>query len=110
MAYASIPHRVSGFLLFFFVGIMLFALDMSLSSEADFNALKAMMASPIGKIVTWVVLSAIAYHFVAGFKHLAMDLGYAETLEGGAFAAKTTLLFASILIGLAAVWVIQGGA
>ncbi|MEL0065487.1 MAG: succinate dehydrogenase, cytochrome b556 subunit, partial [Gammaproteobacteria bacterium] len=50
-----------------------------------------------------------AYHFVAGIKHLIMDMGIGETLEGGQFAAKTTLFFAAILIALAAVWVIQGG-
>jgi succinate dehydrogenase / fumarate reductase, cytochrome b subunit len=109
MAIASIPHRVSGALLFFGVGFMLFALDMSLSSEAGFETMKSLMATPVGMFVTWVLLSCLAYHFVAGFKHLAMDMGIAETLEGAQIASATTLFLSAILIGLAALWVIWGG-
>ena len=108
-AIASITHRIAGAILFVGIAFLLFALDMSLSSEAGFETLKGMMTSPIGMIITWGLLSAMAYHFVAGIKHLIMDMGIGETLEGGRFAAKTTLFFSAILIALAAIWVIQGG-
>ena len=108
-AIASITHRVAGAVLFVGIAFLLFALDMSLSSEAGFETLKASMTSPLGMFITWGLLAALAYHFVAGIKHLIMDMGIGETLEGGQFAAKTTLFFAAILIALAAVWVIQGG-
>jgi succinate dehydrogenase / fumarate reductase cytochrome b subunit len=108
-AIASITHRVAGAVLFVGIAFLLFALDISLSSEAGFETLKAAMTSPLGMFITWGLLAALAYHFVAGIKHLIMDMGIGETLEGGQFAAKTTLFFAAILIALAAVWVIQGG-
>lgn len=108
-AIASITHRVAGAVLFVGIAFLLFALDMSLSSEAGFETLKAAMTSPLGMFITWGLLAALAYHFVAGIKHLIMDMGIGETLEGGQFAAKATLFFAAILIALAAVWVIQGG-
>ena len=85
---------------------MLYALELSLASAAGFETLKSMMVSPLGKFITWGLLSALAYHFVAGIKHLLMDMGVGETLEGGVFAARTVLLFSAILIFLAAVWVI----
>lgn len=106
MALASISHRIAGVVLFVGIAFILYALELSLASEEGFNSLKAMMASPVGKFVTWGLLAALAYHFVAGIKHLLMDMGVGETLEGGAFAAKTTLLLSAILIFLAAVWVI----
>lgn len=105
-AITSITHRVAGVVLFVGVGFMLYALQLSVSSEAEFDALKAMMNSPLGKFITWGLLSALAYHFVAGIKHLVMDTGVGETLEGGKFAARVTIFFSVILIALAALWVI----
>jgi succinate dehydrogenase / fumarate reductase cytochrome b subunit len=105
-ALSSITHRVAGVVLFIGVAFMLYALDLSLSSEEGFISLKEMMVSPVGKIITWGLLSALAYHFVAGIKHLLMDMGFGETLEGAQFAAKTTLFFSAVLIALAAIWVI----
>jgi|TARA_B110000259_G_C13950282_1_gene376477 succinate dehydrogenase / fumarate reductase cytochrome b subunit len=105
-ALSSITHRVAGVVLFIGVAFMLYALDLSLSSEQGFLSLKEMMVSPLGKFITWGLLSALAYHFVAGIKHLLMDMGLAETLESAQFAAKTTIFFSAALIALAAIWVI----
>jgi|TARA_B100000809_G_scaffold48737_1_gene43492 succinate dehydrogenase / fumarate reductase cytochrome b subunit len=105
-AISSITHRVAGVVLFIGVAFMLYALDLSLSSEQGFISLKEMMVSPLGKMITWGLLSALGYHFVAGIKHLLMDMGVGETLEGAQFAAKTTLFFSAVLIALAAIWVI----
>jgi len=105
-AISSITHRVAGVVLFIGVAFMLYALDLSLSSEQGFISLKEMMVSPLGKVITWGMLSALGYHFVAGIKHLLMDMGVGETLEGAQFAAKTTLFFSAVLIALAAIWVI----
>ncbi|HIE86797.1 MAG TPA: succinate dehydrogenase, cytochrome b556 subunit [Pseudomonadales bacterium] len=105
-AISSITHRVAGVVLFIGVAFMLYALDLSLSSEQGFISLKEMMVSPLGKMISWGLLSALGYHFVAGIKHLLMDMGVGETLEGAQFAAKTTLFFSAVLIALAAIWVI----
>ena len=107
-AIVSIAHRIAGGVLFAGIAVMLFALDMSLSSEAGFESLKAMMLAPIGKLITWALLSALAYHLVAGVRHLFMDLGFGETLEGGVFSARLTLFFSTILIVLVAIWVYGG--
>jgi succinate dehydrogenase / fumarate reductase cytochrome b subunit len=89
------------------IGIGLYALELSLSSEAEFNELKMMMASPLGKVVIWGSLSAFIYHFVAGIKHMIVDFGVGETLEGVLFAARTVVLVSIILIVLAGVWIFQ---
>ena len=107
-ALASITHRIAGVILFVGVAFGLYALDMSLASEQGFETLKGMMKSPFGMFVTWGLLSALAYHFVAGIKHLIMDFGVGETIEGAKFAARLTILFSAILIFLAGIWVIQG--
>ena len=107
-AIASIAHRIAGGVLFAGIAVMLFALDMSLSSEAGFESLKAMMLAPVGKLITCALLSTLAYHLVAGVRHLFMDLGFGETLEGGVFSARLTLFFSTILIVLVAIWVYGG--
>ncbi len=105
-ALVSITHRVAGVVLFAGVAFALYALEQSLTSEAAFNELKGMMTSPLGKFITWGLLSALAFHFVAGIKHLIMDTGVGETLEGGIFGGRVTILFSVILILLAGLWVI----
>ena len=105
-AIASITHRVAGVVLFIGIGFALFALEVSLTDELAFGSLKAMITSPLGKLITWGLLSALAYHFVAGIKHLIMDTGVGETLEGVILAARVTSFFAAILVVLAAIWVV----
>ena len=104
-AAASILHRATGVILFIGVGFALYALEMSLSSEEGFESLKAAMASPFGLFVTWGLLTALGYHFVAGLKHLIMDFGVGETIDGSKFAARITLVLSTIVAALAAYWV-----
>lgn len=107
-AIVSIAHRIAGGILFVGIALMLFALEVSLSSEAGFEWLKAMMLAPVGKLITWTLLSVLAYHLVAGVKHLIMDMGFGETLDGGIFLARLTLIFSAILVVIAGIWVYGG--
>ena len=104
-AYASILHRVSGVVLFFAVGILLWMLDASLASEESFDALKETLANPILKLIVWGILAALGYHLLAGVRHMIMDFGIGESLEGGARGAKIVLLSAVVLVILAGAWV-----
>ncbi len=106
-AIASILHRVAGVVLFVAIAFALYAFDISMSSEAGFDQLKGMLGSPLGKFITFGLLAALAYHFVAGIKHLLLDLEVGDTLEGARFASRTTLLIGGILIILSGIWVIQ---
>ena len=104
-AKASILHRISGFALFFAVAFMLRALGASLESEQSFNELKEVMNGGLAKFITWGILSALGYHFVAGVKHLLMDMGIGETKESGRTGAIITLIAGVVVIVLAGVWV-----
>lgn len=104
-AVVSILHRISGVVLFAVVGVLLWALDMSLSSPEGFAAVAECLGSPVAKLVLWACLAALAYHVVAGVRHLFMDMGIGESLEGGVLGARITLAVAVILIILAGVWV-----
>ncbi|MFR0692015.1 succinate dehydrogenase, cytochrome b556 subunit [Enterobacterales bacterium AE_CKDN230030158-1A_HGKHYDSX7] len=104
-AYTSILHRISGVILFVGIAVLLFALDRSLASEDSFEQVKACLTHPLVKLVIWGLLSALLYHLVAGIRHLIMDAGIGETLEGGKRGSKIVIAVAVVLIVLAGVWV-----
>ncbi len=104
-SYVSILHRVSGVVLFAAIAVFLWVLDASLSSEESFNAIKECIGSTFFQLIIWASLAALAYHLVAGVRHLVMDFGVGETLEGGRLGAMIALIAAAVLIILAGVWV-----
>jgi len=104
-AYTSIVHRISGVLLFLGVAVMLYVLDLSLSSAEGFAQAKAFLGGSLAKLVVWGLLSALLYHMVAGVRHLVMDAGVGETLEGGKQGSKIVIAVSAVLIVLAGVWV-----
>jgi succinate dehydrogenase / fumarate reductase cytochrome b subunit len=104
-AYTSILHRISGVILFFGIAILLYALDLSLSSEEGFAQVQACLSNPLAKLIVWGLVSALLYHLVAGVRHLIMDAGIGETLEGGTLGSKVVLAVSVVLILLAGVWI-----
>jgi len=104
-AYTSITHRVSGVIVFVGIAILLWIFNTSLGSEEGFNQIKEAMTSPIAKFVVWGILSALAYHMVAGIKHLLMDSGIGETKEAAPVGAKITIFLSLVLIIALGVWI-----
>ena len=104
-AKASIIHRISGVILFFAVAFMLAALDASLESAADFNELMSAFDNGLVKFIAWGIVSALGYHFIAGIKHLLMDMGIGEDKESGHTGAMITLVGGVIVVVLSGVWV-----
>ena len=104
-AYISILHRVSGVFLFIGLGFLLYGLELSLASEESFDSLREMMTSPWVKFLAWVVLSALIYHFVAGVKHLLMDVDIGDGKESGKTGAILTIIISAVLILSAGVWI-----
>ncbi len=71
---ASIVHRVTGIALFVCLLFLLAMLQMSLKSEAGFEAFRSIVwANPMAKIVLIGLLFAIVYHMIAGLRHMVQD-------------------------------------
>ncbi len=104
-AWASITHRASGVFIFVGMAVLIWALDASLKSPESFAALQECLASPLAKFVIWAVLSGVIYHTLAGVKHLIMDFGVGESMEGGVLGARLVIGLSVVLIILAGVWV-----
>ncbi len=104
-AYSSILHRISGILIFGGVAVLLWALQQSLAGEESFNQLKECLSGAFAKLVIWAILSGVIYHFLAGIKHLIMDMGIGETLEGGKKLSLAVFALSAVGILLAGVWI-----
>src|SRR5690348_14437113 len=99
-AIVSILHRISGALLFL-VGIplLLWFVQRSLASEADFDAAVAPFTTPIGKLVVLGLAWCYLYHLLAGIRHLALDLHLGIRLAPARSSAAIVLVI-SILLAL----------
>jgi len=105
-AIASILHRVSGVITFVAVGILLWLLGLSLSSEEGFLTASAIMSSFFVKFIFWCILTALAYHAVGGIRHMLMDFGWLEeTFEAGKRSANLSFAITVVLSILAGVLV-----
>ncbi len=103
-AWASITHRASGVFLFVGVGLLLWALEASLSSPEQFASMQACFAQPLMKFILWLVMAALIYHSVAGVKHLVADFGIGETMRGGTLGAQISIAVSVVLALLAGIW------
>ena len=102
-AWASISHRASGVFLFAAMAFLVWALDMSLRSPESFASLQSAMAGPFAKLILWAIAAALIYHALAGVKHLIMDFGIGESLEGGVLGARLVIGLSIVLALLAGV-------
>jgi succinate dehydrogenase / fumarate reductase cytochrome b subunit len=96
-AWASITHRISGVIIFVGTAFLLWALDTSLSGEAGFNSVRDLGSSFVSKFIAWGILTALAYHILAGCKHLLMDFGIGESREAAPKGAKLVIIFTGVL-------------
>ena len=96
-AVASILHRITGVVLFVGMIFVFYLLDLAMGSAAGFDEAAAMANSPLGKFGVWVLSTGLAYHVVAGVRHLLLDFHVGDTLVGGRVGA-----WISIVAGVAA--------
>ena len=103
----SILHRISGFLMFLLMPLIIWMFDSSITSEISFAKLSAAFNMGIGvvpgwfmKLVALALIWAYLHHFIAGLRHLYMDMFHAVTKEFGKSSAIVTLVLS---IGLTAV-------
>lgn len=104
-AITSILHRISGVFIFFGIAALLYLLDLSLSSQAGFDEAATLLSGTAVKLIIWAIASGILYHLIAGIKHLIMDLGYGETIEGGKAGAVAVLVASALAIAAAGYWI-----
>ncbi|SEL25314.1 succinate dehydrogenase subunit C [Colwellia chukchiensis] len=102
-ANASILHRISGVIMVFAIGILLWTLSLSLSSADGFAQVESLLSGFFFKFIILGTLSALIYHLLGGIRHLLMDLGHFEELASGNATAKFIIalwLVLTIVVGV----------
>lgn len=103
-AVASILHRVTGVALFVGVLYLAYLLHLGLDGASGFARAGAIATAPAGKFALWLVLSALAYHLLAGVKHLLLDFHIGDSLAGGRVGAWLSIALAVAGALLAGAW------
>ena len=98
VAIASILHRISGFIIFLLLPLLLWMLQLSLDSPAGFATISQYLQQPILKFIVWVSTAAIVYHLFAGIRHLIADIGVAETVSSSRRAVITVFVLTIIVV------------
>ncbi|EEB79722.1 succinate dehydrogenase, cytochrome b556 subunit [marine gamma proteobacterium HTCC2148] len=104
-AWASITHRATGVILFVGMGILLWLLDTSLAGPDGFAFVQESLGGFVAKFVIWGLVTALIYHSLAGVKHLIMDFGVGETMEGGILGARIVIALSVVLSLLTVIWI-----
>ena len=99
-AVVSILHRISGMIMFLLLPFVLWMFDTSVSSEISFGRFTSAFTAGLGFVPGWFVkLVALAliwaylHHFIAGLRHLWMDVSHeAVSKEFGKSSAIVTLV------------------
>ncbi|RYE39539.1 MAG: succinate dehydrogenase, cytochrome b556 subunit [Hyphomicrobiales bacterium] len=103
--WVSILHRVSGVIMFVLLPFILWLFDTSVTSEISFAKFTSAFTAGLGfvpgwfiKLVTLALIWAYLHHFVAGVRHLWMDVSHdAVSKQFGKTSAVAVLV---ISIGL----------
>ncbi len=103
-AWVSILHRVSGALMFVLLPFVIWMFDVSVTSEISYERFTTAFGAGIGfvpgalvKLVVLGLIWAYLHHFIAGVRHLWMDMTHSVTKEQGRTSAMLTLVLSLLL-------------
>ena len=100
----SILHRISGALMFVLLPFIMWLFDTSLTSEISYERFTSAFVAGIGfvpavlvKLVVLALLWAYLHHFIAGVRHLWMDMTHSVAIAQGRSSAVFTLAASLVL-------------
>ncbi len=103
----SILHRVSGVGMFLLMPFIIWMFDASVTSEISYSQFSSVFAGGAGFVPGWMfklialgLIWAFLHHFIAGVRHLWMDMTHAVTKEFGHSSALVTLGLSLVLTAL----------
>lgn len=104
-AWVSILHRVSGAIMFLLMPFIIWMFDTSLSSEISFAKFTNAFSNGAGfvpgwffKLVALALIWAYLQHFIAGLRHLFLDLNHDKTTKE--FGKSSALIVLVLSLGL----------
>ena len=103
--WVSILHRISGVLMFVLMPLVIWMFDTSVSSEISFARFRDAFNNGLGfvpgwfmKLVALALIWAYLHHFIAGIRHVWMDMSHAAVSKAFGTKSATFTLVASLLL------------
>jgi succinate dehydrogenase / fumarate reductase, cytochrome b subunit len=107
-AFVSILHRASGALMFVLLPLVIWLFDTSVTSEVSFEVFKSAFGSGAGsgigfvpgllvKVVALALIWSFLHHFIAGVRHLWMDMTHSVSKQQGHSSAVLTMALSLLL-------------
>jgi succinate dehydrogenase / fumarate reductase cytochrome b subunit len=104
-AKVSILHRISGFLLFLFLPLLLWLFEQSLSSETSYDRFLGFAHNFLGRLVLLVLGWGLLHHACAGVRFLLLDLHLGTERAAARQSAWWVLAVSLALTLLLALWI-----
>ena len=103
-ALVSILHRATGALIFLLLPVMLWTFQRSLSSPEGYQQIAELGQHPLAKLALLGVLWAFLHHFLAGIRHLTLDMRIGLEIRQARRSGKLVLIAGVLLTLLIGVW------
>ncbi len=101
-AIVSILHRISGFMMFALLPVVLYLLELSIRSEISFAYFQGIAQQPITKLIILALVWGYFHHFCAGVRHLVMDMHVGLDKDSARKSSATVLTISLALTVLVA--------
>ena len=98
--FASILHRVSGAALFLMLPLLIWLLELSVSSPASFETFKAVTGHPLVKLILLGLIWSYLHHFCMGIRILLIDVHVGVEKAQAHASAKAVLAVSLALTAL----------
>jgi succinate dehydrogenase / fumarate reductase cytochrome b subunit len=100
--WVSILHRISGVLMFVLLPFILWIFDSSISSEISYAKFRNVFANGawgiLLKLVSLALIWAYLHHFIAGLRHVWMDVSHKAVSKSWGGTSAKVVLVASLLL------------
>lgn len=100
----SILHRVSGVVMFVLLPFVIWLFDVSVTSEISYERFTSAFSAGIGFVPGWLIkivalglIWSYLHHFIAGVRHLWMDMTHSVSKAQGHSSAVITLISSVVL-------------
>jgi succinate dehydrogenase / fumarate reductase cytochrome b subunit len=104
-ALVSILHRATGALIFLLLPVMLWTFQRSLASPESYQEVVAIAQHPLAKLALLGVLWAFLHHFLAGIRHLTLDMRIGLDIRQARRTGKLVLIAGLLLtVGIGVCW------
>lgn len=104
--FVSILHRISGFMLYLSIPLLLYLLQDSLSSEAHFSEFRTMLSSLPARLGMIFLTWALSHHVLAGIRVLLLDIDIGISLQSARRSSKWVLAASLLTTLIASLWLV----